>query len=174
MDNHILILLDGTSSAGKTALASHLTSSLGNSVVFSFDQFFSRPSNLIRCFLKSKFLRHRFDWVAEIRRFHKEVAFVLTQHDIVIVDTVLENSELRDDLLSRVERDCLVYVQVYCPLEHLEERERTRSDRKKGLARSQFDAVYAYEDYDIRIDSSRFSPDEAANVVLEFLHNKHM
>jgi chloramphenicol 3-O phosphotransferase len=63
------------------------------------------------------------------------------------------------------------FVGIHCPLEILEERERKRGDRQIGFARWQFDYVHRYGDYDFTLDSSRCSPLEGAEKLMEFLRS---
>jgi chloramphenicol 3-O phosphotransferase len=53
-------------------------------------------------------------------------------------------------------------VGVRCPLEVLEQRERSRRDRTLGQARAQFERVHAHALYDLEVDTSRFSAAECA------------
>jgi hypothetical protein len=47
-----------------------------------------------------------------------------------------------------------------------EERERKRSDRRKGLAHSQFDIVHASKPSDLVIDTSILTPEDCATKIL--------
>ncbi|MBI2200628.1 MAG: chloramphenicol phosphotransferase [Armatimonadetes bacterium] len=55
-----------------------------------------------------------------------------------------------------------LFVGVYCPLEVLEQRERSRKDRTLGQARRQFDIIHAHGVYDLQVDTSISSADECA------------
>jgi len=58
-------------------------------------------------------------------------------------------------------------VAVDCPLEVLEERERSRKDRTLGQARAQFPLVHAHGIYDLRVDTSVDDPQACARKVVE-------
>jgi chloramphenicol 3-O phosphotransferase len=53
-------------------------------------------------------------------------------------------------------------VGIRCPLEVVEERERARRDRTWGQARAQFGLVHAHGIYDLEVDTSLSSPQECA------------
>lgn len=172
MKSGLLILLDGVTCAGKTSLATHIKKILNGSIVLSVDAFILRRSNQLRWFFKSKCLRQKLDFLSVAREFHREIVCVSSRHDIVVVDTILLDARMRDDILDRVDRNRLLYVQVYCPLKILEERERNRKPREIGGAQYQFDNVYSYLDYDLKIDTSEFSTEDSTQIILDCVHNK--
>jgi chloramphenicol 3-O phosphotransferase len=57
-------------------------------------------------------------------------------------------------------------VGVRCPLEVVLERERSREDRTLGQAEAQFDVVHRWGPYDVEVDTSVLMPDEAVARVL--------
>ena len=172
MKSGLLILLDGVTSAGKTSLATHIAKKVNGSVVLSVDTFILRRSNRLRWFFKSKCLRQNLDFLSIAKEFHSEIVRTSSRHNIVVVDTILLDARMRDDILERVDRNCLLYIKVYCPLKILEERERNRESCKIGGAESQFDNVYSYLNYDLKVDTGKFSTADCAQKVLDFLHNK--
>jgi len=160
------VLLDGASSSGKTSLAMELQGLSGNAVVFRLcvdDFLHCFPSTFVTRICSGSDMDALHETVA---RFHRTAAFAATLHDLVVVDHVLQFPQWREDLLNAVGRDRLLYVQVYCPLAVLEERESERGNRREGLARGQFESVYSFEGYDLRVDTSELSPVEAAAKVL--------
>ncbi|HPH97319.1 MAG TPA: hypothetical protein PKW33_20570 [Anaerolineaceae bacterium] len=62
-------------------------------------------------------------------------------------------------------------VGVRCPLDVLEQREADRKDRTLGQARLQFDRVHAHGIYDLEVDTSQLSPDEAAARVQAYVES---
>jgi chloramphenicol 3-O phosphotransferase len=158
--------LDGASSSGKTALAEQLQRLSGTEVLFrlSVDDFLHCfPASFLQraCTSPGMELLH-----ATLAKFHQTVVFAAGLHDAVVVDHVLQFPRWREDILALVDRDSLLYVQVFCPLPILETREKARGDRNVGLARCQFESVYSFEGYDIRIDTSTVSAQEGAEEVL--------
>jgi chloramphenicol 3-O phosphotransferase len=57
-------------------------------------------------------------------------------------------------------------IAVDCPLEVLEERERSRKDRTLGQAKAQYPIVHAGGIYDLRVDTSIDDPQECARKVI--------
>jgi chloramphenicol 3-O phosphotransferase len=57
-------------------------------------------------------------------------------------------------------------IGVQCPLEVLEQRERSRKKRTLGQARLQFPMIHKDIVYDLEVDTSIFSPDECASQIL--------
>lgn len=161
-----IILLDGTSSSGKTALAERLQQLSGTLVLFrlSVDDFLHcLPAGFLQraCTASGMVPLHE-----ALAKFHRTLVFAAGLHDAVVVDHVLQFPRWREDLLALVDRDSLLYVQVFCPLPVLEAREKARGDRGSGLARCQFDSIYSFEGYDVRIDTSTVSPEEGAAEIL--------
>ena len=56
-------------------------------------------------------------------------------------------------------------VRLYAPLKVLEQRERDRGDRVLGLARWQHERIAGGPSYDLEIDTSRVTPDDAAALI---------
>jgi chloramphenicol 3-O phosphotransferase len=56
----------------------------------------------------------------------------------------------------------VLFVGVRCTLDELEHRERTRADRRIGLAKQQYAIVHAHGVYDLDVDTSIYSPIECA------------
>lgn len=65
----------------------------------------------------------------------------------------------------------VLFVGVRCPLDVLEERERTRGDRGRGTARKQFPLVHRHGRYDVEIDTSTTTPERAAAIIAELVMN---
>jgi chloramphenicol 3-O phosphotransferase len=80
---------------------------------------------------------------------------VLADHVLLEPVWVRECAELFADLPAW-------FVGIRCPLDVLEARERARSDRTVGQARAQFDAVHAHSVYDMEVDTSALSPMDCA------------
>lgn len=59
-------------------------------------------------------------------------------------------------------------VGIRCPLEVLEERERSRRNRTLGQARAQFEVVHAHCLYDVEVDTALYSPAECAAQIIRY------
>lgn len=111
-------------------------------------------------------------WVEICGDFHAYLAACRASEPRMIVEMMLAWPEARDDLFRQIPREEIFYVQVYCELAELERRELGREDRRAGLARSQFDRVYAFDGYDARIDSTRISPDMCAEKLANLIQSR--
>nr|WP_227011848.1 chloramphenicol phosphotransferase CPT family protein [Paenibacillus lutimineralis] len=67
----------------------------------------------------------------------------------VIVDTVIDNDKRFNDYLDVLFDHPTLFVGVICSKEELIRREQIRGDRKIGLANSQFNTVYCFNEYDL-------------------------
>lgn len=85
--------------------------------------------------------------------------------NVIADDVVLTEDDWRG---WQVELDGLDahWVRVTIALDLLEARERGRTDRLPGQARSQYEDAYRYPSYDAEVDTGLLDPDAAAGVVL--------
>jgi chloramphenicol 3-O-phosphotransferase/GNAT superfamily N-acetyltransferase len=89
---------------------------------------------------------------------------VVADHVLVDPAWVRECSALFADLPAYL-------IGIRCPLEVLEQRERERKDRTLGQARAQFERVHARGVYDVEVDTSQFSPEECARLIREHIQH---
>ena len=80
----------------------------------------------------------------------------------VIVDDVTLEREEWDEWRSALDGIETVWVAVRCDTEVAVEREGTRGNRAQGLVRGQADLVHRYPVYDLELDSTSESPDTLA------------
>jgi chloramphenicol 3-O phosphotransferase len=96
---------------------------------------------------------------------------VSTEFDIILDLVLRDETELEATLRVLAGRPTYV-VRVSAPLDVLEERERTRKDRATGMAREQVtDSAYA-RSYDLAIDTSTCSAEEAAAAIRSFIQER--
>jgi chloramphenicol 3-O phosphotransferase len=96
---------------------------------------------------------------------------VSTQFDIILDLVLRDETELEATLRVLAGRPTYV-VGVSAPLDVLEERERAREDRATGMAREQVaDPAYA-RSYDLAIDTSTCSAEEAAAAIRSFIQEQ--
>lgn len=97
-----------------------------------------------------------------LRGMRQAVAALAGEGNHLIVDDVMfEAGEEREYRTLLAPFDFRL-VGVFAPLEILEQRERQRGDRDRGLARWQFDRVHKGRRYDLEVDASTATPDEIA------------
>jgi chloramphenicol 3-O phosphotransferase len=156
-----IIVLDGASSSGRTSLAREFAA--GEYRAYHIDEFVcGLPADVWqRCSTTSA------GWVEIATLFHEFLFERWSAGERIIADCFFASDEARQHLFERFGCGNVFHVQLYCELEELERRECARGDRRNGLARSQFHAVYAFEGFDLRIDSTRMRVEECAALLAE-------
>jgi chloramphenicol 3-O phosphotransferase len=172
-----IIILNGTSSSGKTSIVRALQDRLeGPYLEVGLDKFIwmlprrylDRPlwDDVLGLAVTAGGEGHRL--VAGMHRAIRALSDsgwnAIADHVLVEPAWVNECAELFGD------RPALL-VGVRCPLAVLEERERARKDRTLGQARAQFEAVHAHGLYDVEVDTSVGTADECAEQILAWLAN---
>ena len=87
----------------------------------------------------------------------------------VIVDHVILEPEWVAEMRRLWARFDVLFVGVRCPLGAVLERERAREDRTIGQAEAQFDVVHRWTTYDVEVDTSILTPGEAVSRILAVL-----
>jgi chloramphenicol 3-O phosphotransferase len=96
---------------------------------------------------------------------HAAAALAEFGNNLVIDEVLMGADETSADYQRLLAPYRLYWVGVMAPLEILEAREHARADRMVGLARWQFSRVHAGLTYDLEIDTSQVSPQEAARII---------
>jgi len=172
-----IILLNGSSSSGKSTLARALQRRLDPQPVvtgldtFVFGQlpaawhgaphgvYFSRRSD------GAVPLRFGPGGQAMVKAFHRSVAVMADCGLGVIVDDVLCEPWLLSDWLEATTGRTVFFIGVHCELAEAERREVARGDRQAGQVRSHFAEVHAHDDYDLAVDTTRTGPRECAEQI---------
>ena len=167
-----VIFINGTSSSGKTSLVRALQQRLEQPYVdLGIDRFiFALPKRYLERPMWDDVLGHadRAGATGEalVTGMHHASAAaaraglnVIADHVLVELAWVQESARLFCDMPAYL-------VGIQCPLELLEERERSRKDRTLGQARTQFGVIHRYTIYDIEVDTAACSPEECAERVL--------
>ncbi|RQS05572.1 chloramphenicol phosphotransferase CPT family protein [Burkholderia sp. Bp8991] len=163
------IVLHGPTSAGKSSLAKALQDSSGvPSFHITLDAFveMSRRRDMRSDEELNQALQiHYLNLQSTLRRASES-------HFDIILDLVLRNdSEFEACLAALASRPTFV-IGVFAPLKVLEERERLRSDRVEGMARSQFGHPAYSRPYSMRVDTSVISALEGAEIIRSFLRSQ--
>lgn len=151
-----IILLNGTSSSGKTSIGKELCKRLKNYFYVSLDNF--------DCLIESMENRR----TRKLIQADTEILFhnflkTLTDNNInLIVDHVLIHKNHKNDFIKHFSSIPVCYVAVKCPIEVLIKREMLRKDRHPGLAEDQFNLVHKDLTYNLEIDTSLHTPKEIA------------
>jgi chloramphenicol 3-O phosphotransferase len=175
----VIILLNGTSSAGKTTLAKALQDELPtpyllvgiDTVVFALPNRYCNGAHWSEVY-RYAYADGRIAGIAIepygdrlVRGLHRAVGALAGSGLHVIVDHVLSEPDWPADLERAWAGLDVLRVGVLCPLEVVEERERARRDRTLGWARAHIDVVHATIRYDLTVDTSIASPGECARTI---------
>ncbi|GGW41850.1 hypothetical protein GCM10010503_17620 [Streptomyces lucensis JCM 4490] len=163
-----VVLLNGTSSSGKSSIARALLDVLGGI-------WFHMPVDAfhaMRCRrpIADENLRDEID--RTVKGFHRAVAGMAAAGNNVVVDHPLSRPWRLLDLLDLLAPEDTVLVGVRCPLPELERRERERGDRPPGLAALQYERVHAHGAHDLDVDTGVLSPRECALRIRDFLSRR--
>ncbi|WP_433939445.1 chloramphenicol phosphotransferase CPT family protein [Paenibacillus lautus] len=173
-----IVFLNGTSSAGKTSISMELINQ--KEILFhhlSIDDFFHNFNDLINNkFPDLKPVKALDDVVIGqimfdpiISMYYATIKLFLEYGLNVIVDTVIENDKWFNDYLDVLIDYPTLFVGVICSKEELTRREQLRGDRMIGLANSQFDKVYCFNEYDLEVNTEELNPTECAEKILNFI-----
>lgn len=160
-----LILIHGPSSSGKTSLARALQCLLGEPfLLFSIDVLRdggALPMERIRA--------GEFAWPAWrpsfFEGFHRCLPALVEAGNNVIVEHIVESEEWMTRLVGLLAPYDVFFVVLRCPLETLEQREAARGDRRIGEARHDFHALPAFDQFDLALDSTESSEQNARRLV---------
>tara|TARA_R110000803_G_scaffold29237_4_gene66937 strand:- start:558 stop:1115 length:558 start_codon:yes stop_codon:yes gene_type:complete len=173
-----IILLNGTSSAGKSSLARALQA-------VTAEPFLHVPMDAFLEMMPPQYANHpeAFHFVPLDGSAPPEVAISMGPYGArvmqgmrsamaamardglnLIIDTVMLDDEwpLFESLLAEFD---LHLVGIFADIDVVERRERQRGDRDIGQARWQSGRVHKGLTYDLTVDTSRVSPDEAATQI---------
>ncbi|HEY3024107.1 MAG TPA: AAA family ATPase [Actinomycetota bacterium] len=153
-----IVLLNGTSSAGKTTVARCLQRTLEPQWLFlEFDQFVEMLTDTTPNPSQKEDGEEFGHWLAE--GWYRAVGGLAgVGFDLVVEDVILEPYRLHAAIRRLAPFD-VTFVAVHCPLEVAVQRERDRGDRDIGLVRHQFDLVHTDRTYDCEVDTSTMEPE---------------
>ncbi|MCB2288928.1 chloramphenicol phosphotransferase CPT family protein [Clostridium sp. CS001] len=158
-----IIFLNGTSSSGKSSLATKIQE-------VSQEKFFHVQIDTFCDMLHEKNFDDDFvnseNLAASIM--HNFVFSLCKSGENVIVDTVIENQNkhwLKEcvDLLYDMP---VTFLKVNCPLHELERRELQRGDRRIGQAKGQLSNMDFNDIYDLEVNTYENSTDECVSVII--------
>ncbi|MEC0204608.1 chemotaxis protein [Paenibacillus lautus] len=178
MKQGLIVLMNGTSSSGKTSISMELINQ--KEILFhhlSIDDFFYNYNN---------FIDNKFPDIEPTREVDNQVVGQILFDPImsvyystiklfsemglnVIVDTVIDNDKRFNDYLDVLFDHPTLFVGVICSKEELIRREQIRGDREIGLANSQYNTVYCFNEYDLEVNTEELNPTECAEKILSFI-----
>jgi chloramphenicol 3-O phosphotransferase len=160
------IVLHGPTSAGKSSLAKALQASASAPAFhISLDAFVTMSNR--RDMRTDAERAQAYDIHCDNLR--SAVARVVRTHFDIILDLVLQDESQMDACLNVLRVRPTYLVRVWAPLEVLEQRERLRGDRAPGMAREQVGHSAYGRAYDLDLNTSLHTPEEAAAAVRRFI-----
>lgn len=159
------IILNGTSSSGKSSIARYLIKNLQMPIVYmSIDVFLEMVDfRYIDC-LETDGITSNCEKL--ILGYQRSALAMNAENNFVLMDHVLQENSWKQHLNGLGVLDRFLKVGVYCDLEVAEAREVARGDRPLGLCRLQHSKVHSGLKYDIVVDTSATESTEAGEIVL--------
>ncbi len=192
MDQGNIIILNGTSSSGKTVIAKALQEILdGYYIHTGLDHYLERVPdkfNLVAAGISPSVVDGLL-WVtpdggthiSEIRigpeglrllsGMYGAYAALAAAGNNLIVDDVIFDSRVLEQAVRHLHPFRTLLVAVKCPYEIAERREQERGDRFLGLAKAHYDLVHSHGVYDLEVDTSILTPMECAEQIKHRLQN---
>ncbi len=165
-----VVVLNGTSSSGKTTLARAFQEAAGRVFLnFSIDHIlYSLPQSAIDSLIAGMGIRN-LPYAALDDAFHACVRELAALGRDLVIDNAIVTRTQAERLIAAVDGHQVLLVSVWCPQEVLDERDRARGDRLRGLALRQTATIDQWLDYDLRIDTSAVTPSEGAEQIVAAL-----
>ncbi|MBR6536391.1 MAG: AAA family ATPase [Lachnospiraceae bacterium] len=160
-----MILLNGSSSSGKSTLAKALQALIEEKAsetyeIVSIDDFLRMTSEEVIYE----------DDVFEISgSLCKKVMQMFQENEGVIIDHVITSERIFNQLKETVSPNRLWLVDVTCPLEIIRKREQERGDRCPGSAEASYTYLFPKEGYDLTVDTHFMTLSECANKIFEMI-----
>ena len=187
-----IVLLNGTSSSGKTTIAQALQEVMETPYLHTgIDQFLIErlPKRLIvysdgihpataegwlAVFRDEALSQVRigpmgYQWIAGM---YRAIAVLAEEGLDVIVDDVIYDQHVLKIAVQTLPAQQVFFVGIRCPLEVAEGREQARGRRAKRGARTFFNLVHVHGIYDLEVDSATCSPMECAMQIKKGLQAK--
>jgi chloramphenicol 3-O phosphotransferase len=183
-----VMILNGTSSAGKTTLAKLLQRMLAARgepwLVIALDDFMARaPADWFRIgdhigshaedgivfeMVDGAIERRVGSWGRTVLAGYRAAVAGLARAGVnVIVDEVLLTADDWEGWQAELADVDVTWVAVEATLDVVVRREQDRGDRVIGMAAAQFDVVHSFATYDVRVDTGMLTPDEAAVAIID-------
>lgn len=164
----VILLINGASSSGKTSLAHtlqdrlpepYLEAGIDKFIFMLAERYLERPlwDDILGLADHAGAHGH-----ALINGMHQAICALSRAGLPVIADHVLVEPAWLQECARLFSELPAYFIGVYCPLEVLEARERSRKNRTLGQALLQYPRVHAHGVYDLEVDTSQGTPEELA------------
>ena len=168
MDKGRIIFLNGVTSAGKTSIVEALQE---REDIF----FYVVANDLFQEMIGDKYLRENYwKYLSEviIMMYHAAKLYSDMGKNILIDGILVEREEITphyQQLLEILKNNPLDLVEVYCPLDVCRKRNIVRGDRYENQSDEQHKLMAKNIEYTLRVDTSLFSADECAEIIVKKL-----
>jgi len=161
-----IILLNGTSSSGKTTISKLLQDKLQ-------EPFLNYSPDIFILMLPDRYLQENDLLLGEalsvIDGFNHTIPLMIESGNNLIIDHVLQEKEILLGLLEILKSFDTVFIGIKSDLETVKKREMGRKNRAVGQAEYQFSKVHDKCVYDLEINTSALNPEKAVNKIIKFL-----
>lgn len=166
-----IIFINGTSSSGKTTILRalqnlmdepYLEAGIDKFIWMLPERYLNRPlwDNVLGLADNAGEMGH-----CLVHGMHQAIAALSLAGSNVLADHVLIEQNWVDECAELFAELPAYLIGVQCPLDVLEERERSRKNRTLGQAKLQFPVIHKYSIYDLEVDSSLLTPEECARAI---------
>ena len=171
MEKGRIIFLNGVTSSGKTSIVEALQEQ-------DNPFFYVVANDLFQEMIGERFLRENYwKYLSEVilMMYHTAKLYSDMGKHVLIDGILVEREELKPHYkqLREILRDNpLDIVEVYCPLELCRQRNIARGDRHEDQSREQQELMSGEISYSLRVDTSRYTAGECAEMILNTLFAK--
>ena len=188
-----IILLNGTSSAGKSSIARGLQEIMDEPFLHTgIDHFLERwPERFhVRSSDPNLPLPDGFHWLTspderemqelrigplglqmEIGMYQAVAAFAAAGNHVIVDDVIFDPRTLAAAARTFAPMHAF-FIGVRCNLEIAEQRERARGDRFPGLVRAHYQQVHRHGVYDLEVDTALQTPEQCAHRIKQVLNER--
>lgn len=166
-----IIFLNGVTSAGKTSIVEELQE---RDDIF----FYVVANDLFQEMVGDKYLRENYwKYLSEviIMMYHTAKLYSDMGKNVLIDGILVEREEIKphyQQMLEILKDNPLDVVEVYCPLEICKQRNITRGDRYETQSEEQHQLMARNIRYSVRVDTSKNSSAECAEMIVRELFYK--
>ena len=169
MEKGRILFLNGVTSSGKTSIVEVLQE--------KEDPFFYVVANdLFQEMVGERFLRENYwKYLSEVilMMYHTAKLYSDMGKNVIIDGILVERPEITPhyaQLREILKDNPLDIVEVYCPLEICRQRNIARGDRYESQSEEQQALMAKNIAYSLRVDTSRYSPEQCAQIILDSLY----
>ncbi len=186
----MIIILDGSSSAGKTSIIKELQNIYDKPLLHAGidrfwamipDQYKENGSKAHEGYLFSSTVDTHNNPIIHVQKgpFAHQIDNTLPQviktladcgHDVA-VDTIINTDAQLHNYAKTLKHHTVYFIGVVCDFEELEKREKSRANRMLGLARGHNGTINTHKNYyDLIINSTNYNPAHCAQNILDFIN----